>query len=93
MKTTFKLKLLVLALALISLMMIFSNDVLPNVAKLTVLTYTIGGLMVLAACLFAVIVIKANINQIVLNHGGLDTAWLWFGRNPKGLEQAQSNKE
>lgn len=74
-------------------MMIFSNDVMPKVSKLTVLSYTVGGFLVLAASLLAVIIVKANINQIILNHGGTDTAWLWFNRNPKGLERAQGNRE
>ncbi len=97
MKITIQLKLLILAFALVSLMMIFSNDVMPNVGKLTVFAYAIGGLLVLATSLLAVIFIIANINQIILNHGGVDTAWLWFSRNPQGLDraqaQAQANKE
>lgn len=95
MKTTrqFTLKLAILALALVALMIIFSNDVVPHVPKLTVLAYTVGTLCALAACLFTVIVVKAGINQYVLNRGGIDTAWLWFGSNPQGLNQVQSSKE
>lgn len=95
MKTTrqFTLKLAILALASVALMIIFSNDVVPHVPKLTVLAYTVGTLCALAACLFTVIILKGSINQYVLNRGGIDTAWLWFSNNPKGLNQAQTSKE
>jgi hypothetical protein len=48
--------------------------------------YVLLGAVVLAGNLVGLSVIYLNIHQWVLRQGGTDTAWFWFGSEPKGLE-------
>ena len=72
--------------ALVTLLLVFANDVFPQVAFTKLFLIAIGACLAILMAAAAVIYLKANINQFVLRHQGVDTAWLWFARNPPGID-------
>lgn len=77
------------AAALVTLMLVFANDVFPQVAFTKLITITLAFSLAILIAAAAVIYLKANINQFVLRRGGVDTAWLWFAHNPPGIDDTK----
>ncbi|WMW81142.1 hypothetical protein RF679_02380 [Undibacterium cyanobacteriorum] len=75
--------------ALVTLLLVFANDVFPQVAFTKLLFTTLSACLAILMMAIAVIYLKANINQFVLRHRGVDTAWLWFARNPPGIDHIE----
>lgn len=79
--------------AIFALILVFAREVFPHTpSSIVLLAATLGmvGIFTVASLL---IILKATINQFVLKHGGIDTAWLWFNSKPQALERLTSDKQ
>ncbi|GAB3253916.1 hypothetical protein [Chitinimonas naiadis] len=75
-----------LALAIIgSTAAVASRPLLPDVPVSTLVIYGVLALIVLTAASAALLVASLTLRQFILRKGGMDTQWLWFDRDPKGL--------
>jgi hypothetical protein len=81
----------VLALLAICLLVLSAaRDLAPLTPASVVLGYTLGGVALFGGAALAAMWLKFAINRSLLNAGAIDTQWLWFKSDPKGLVALRS---
>jgi hypothetical protein len=85
-KTVFAAKCVFVAALVFGLIFYSARNSGSKLGVLAVFVSVVGFIAIAGVVLYLYISITMWINQWVLNHGGIDTAWLWFKSDPKGLE-------
>ena len=78
----------VIAIVLITALLMFpAHQLFPHVGLGKLALWSLGGWLIVFAITAGLALIHAWWNQIILRKGGIDTQWLWFRRDPPGLER------
>ena len=85
-KTIFAAKCVFVVALVFGLIFYSARNSESKLGVLAVFVSVVGFIGIMSVILYLYISINMWINQWVINHGGIDTAWLWFKSDPKGLE-------
>ena len=83
-------KLLVALIAIGFFVALAARDMFPSTPLLVVLVYAIGGAILMGVVVVGVMWLKFVMNQAFLKSGAIDTQWLWFNNDPRGLSEIRS---
>jgi hypothetical protein len=84
-KVVFLCKLLVAAIALVSLVAVAARGLAPSLPFGALLLFSAAGVIGVIALLILGAVCSLQFSQFILRHGGTDAQWFWFPSEPKGL--------
>ncbi|MGI9025328.1 MAG: hypothetical protein ACR2GP_07055 [Burkholderiaceae bacterium] len=75
----------VLALFFVTVAVVTSITIFPQVPLAIALIYAAAGAVAFLALISIGIIVASRINAYVLSQGGTDTHWLWFKSEARGL--------
>jgi hypothetical protein len=86
-KTMVVAKLAVVFVVLGGLVAAVGSGLAPQVPLWLLIVVGVGAALGLFVVLVVAIACSSWVRQLVLRNGGTDTQWLWFPRDPPGLEK------
>ena len=86
-------KLAIVLVVLVALITFVGSGLVPRVPLWQLIIGSVAALLALFVLLLVVVACSASVRQWVLRAGGTDTQWLWFPRDPPGLEKMRGSGE
>ena len=82
----FKLKVVLAAVLVTTLLTFAAHQFLPTVGWLELAAGSLAAWLAAMAVAIVLVLLYMTFLQFLLRKGAIDTQWLWFGRDPAGLE-------
>lgn len=82
----FKLKVVLAAVLVTSLLTFVAHQFLPSVGWLELAAGSLAAWLAAMAVAIVLVLLYMSLLQYLLRKGAIDPQWLWFARDPAGLE-------
>lgn len=86
-------KLALAFVAIVALALLPARQLAPGVPLQLLVLYVAGGVLLALVVIVALAVCWLQFAQFILRKGGTDPQWLWFYREPRGLEELRDRQD